>query len=106
MPRRDPSDPNQLYVFEVDLIQLAAERSDDEPPGFYGYEAAKILNLGSSSTENGTIYRALYRLATHGFLVKQEITVEDQGQGQARRRYTLGAKGAELLVGRVPITYI
>ncbi len=83
-----------LLPTERALVDLAGQAEQSEPPGIYAYEAAKALDLQPGV---GGIYKALHRLATAGYLIKQEPAIEGP-EAVVRRRYTLGAKGAELLV--------
>ena len=82
--------PGTLLKIEVEILAAAKElhrRGDTE---FYGYGIARAIcdeNNARGLTKNGTVYRALIRLETFGFLTSRwEDGQEQDGQRRIPRR--------------------
>ena len=96
--------PGSLVPLELAICSTAADLDQDGSQEFYGYEMAKRLRDVAGRrllTAYGTLYRALGRLETMGFLRSRwedpEIPARENRPG--RRLYTLTAAGEAAVHG-------
>ena len=95
--------PGALIPLEVEILTVAMQRASREHPEFHGFALAAELQHQAGAkrlTAHGTLYKALSRLETAGFLESRwEDPIVALQAGRPRRRlYQLTAAGEAALV--------
>jgi PadR family transcriptional regulator PadR len=93
---------NQLIPIEVAILSAALDLRQHGTDEFHGFAIGKTLEEASATGSiigHGTLYKALHRLETRGYLAShwEESQADHRARGARRRLYHITAEGQAAL---------